>query len=364
MADYRRILYIGPYRELSGAGNCARNYIQALFEQGHDLCIAPIFRTGEIYPDNQISSDILPLEKNHLKKYDIVIQHCHPFDYVYNSSFDINIGLFQFNSATINPCLISRLALMDRIVVNSNFNKNILTKISNINCIVIPELIDINLCNGTYVDYEWLNKDRPVVFYTVGDMVERKNISQIIKAFLYTFNDQDNVELVIKTKPHFSHKSLDIINKEISYIIDKTYASLRLDKQNRKQPKIMVGQFDYEYLLALHKNSNVYVDASMAENFGYSCLEAALFDNYLIVNSNSSTSEISDLSIKTKSRPVYINDSYTTNFIENTAKDMWYEIDFHSLCDNLKSAYYLAINKPKIQHDLNKYAYPQIEKIL
>jgi glycosyltransferase involved in cell wall biosynthesis len=366
MHNNKNILYIGPYREYSGAGNAARNYIQALYEAGNDVCIAPIFYTGETYPENEISSDILPLENNHLKNYDIVIQHCHPFDYIYSNKFDINIGIYQFNSDSIRSTTISRLMLMDRIVLNSRHNKKIIDSLSSsIETIVVPELIDINLKNKSYIEYSWLKKKpNPVVFYTIGDFIERKNIQDIIRAFIYTFRDNDNVELIVKTKPHYSHKQQDLINKEIEYYIEKIYASLRLDKKSNKQPKIMVGQFDYSYLLALHKNCNIYVDASMAENFGYTCLEAALFDNYLIVNENSSTQEISPLAFRTSSRPVNISDSYTANFVDNTVQDFWYHINFEHLCDNMRNAYFKAIVSPKIKHNLNHYDYSNIGEMI
>lgn len=365
----KNILYIGPYREFSGAGNAARNYIQALFEIGHDICISPIYYTSDIYPDNEISSDILALENNYLSRYDVIIQHCHPFDYVYDSRFEKNIGIYQFNSADIHPSLITRLNLMDKIVVNSAFNYKALYKIcrteiaDKIN--IWPELIDRKLSNRSYVEYSWIKqKPRPVVFYTVGDLIERKNIHTIIKAFLYTFKDYDNVELIIKTKSHHSHNELDLINKELEYNIDKIYRCLKINKKSARQPKIMVGAFDYEYLLALHQNSNVYIDCAMSENFGYSVLEAALFGNYLIVNENSSTAEISNNCLLTHSMPITINDSYTTNFIENTPERYWYEVSFESICENMLKAYCLALCNPKTEHDLTKYHYQTMENLL
>lgn len=364
---YKNILYIGPYREFTGAGHTARNYIQALFEAGHDICIAPIFYTGEIYPENEISSDILPLETNYLKTYDTVIQHCHPFDYVFSAKFQQNIGLYQFNSGNIHPSISNRLRLMDKIIVNSKFNHQILYNIYPFNNVyVVPELINHKLKDKKYIEYSWLQtKNKPVVFYTIGDFIERKNINQIIKAFIYTFSMDDNVQLIIKTKQHHSHKQKDLINKEIEYSINKIYSILRKNKKDVHAPKIMIGQFEYDHILALHQNSNIYVDASMAENFGYSTLEASMMGNYLIVNENSSSSEISDNCIKTQSKPIQTNDSYASNFIDNTIKNFWYEINFDSLCENMLKTYHKAMVTPKIIHNnLDKYYYSNVESII
>lgn len=367
MGKNKNILYIGPYREFGGAGNSARNYIQALFESGHDVCIAPIFYTGDTYPENEISSDILPLENNTLRNYDIVIQHCNPFDYVYSNKFDINIGIYQFNSGVINNSILSRLNLMDRIVVNSTFNFNVINKSAKQELVdkilVCPELIDTRLKNKEYPEYPWINHNS-VVFYTIADLIERKNIQKIITAFLYTFGTEDKAELIIKTKPHYSHRENDLVNKEIQYMIDKIYKTLRLDKNHCKQPKIMVGAFEHRAVLGVHKNANIYIDASMAENFGYSVLEAALFDNYLIVNENSSTSEISSSCLLTESRPINITDSYTNTFMENTIDQYWYDVDFHHLCSNMQTAYFSGLGNKCVSHDLSKYAYKNVENIL
>lgn len=367
MGKHKNILYIGPYREFGGAGNSARNYIQALFESGHDVCIAPIFYTGDTYPENEISSDILPLENNHLKHYDIVIQHCNPFDYVYSNKFDINIGIYQFNNSTLNNSVLSRLNLMDRIVVNSNFNFDVINRSAKQELIdkvlVCPELINLNLKDKQYIKYPWINPNS-VVFYTIADLIERKNIQKIITAFLYTFRTEDSAELIIKTKPHYSHREKDLVNKEIHYMIDKIYRILRLEKNQCKQPKIMVGSFEYEAVLSVHNNANIYVDASMAENFGYSVLEAALFDNYLIVNENSSTAEISSSCFLTESRSINTIDSYTNMFMENTIDQYWYDVDFHHLCSNMQTAYLSALGNKCVSHDLTKYGYQNVENIL
>ena len=57
---HKKILYIAPYREMTGYGNSARNYIEALNKQGHDVCIAPIYISATNYPEEYIDKEILP----------------------------------------------------------------------------------------------------------------------------------------------------------------------------------------------------------------------------------------------------------------------------------------------------------------
>lgn len=366
MVNKKKILYIGPYREFSGAGNSARKYIEALHRGGHDICISPIFYTGEIYPENDISSDILPLESNYLNSYDIIIQHCHPFDFNYDHNFSKNIGIFQFNSCQLSPSLGSRLNLMDEIIVNSEFNEHVIKKSRldiNKKIKIVPELIDTNIIYQKYNEYEWIDK-KSCVFYTIGDMTNRKNIEKIILAFLYSFNQRDSVELVIKTKPHFSHRDANIVYKEIEYILSKCYRILRKNKEELKQPKIMVGAFQEHHLNSIHYNCNCYIDASKAENFGYSVLEAATFGNYIITNKNSSTSGISNKTISTQSQKINIIDPDTPSFVYNRLEDYWYDIDIIELSNNMKKVALKYQCDQEISHEISQYDYSNIEKLL
>lgn len=362
----KNILYIGPYRDFSGAGNSCRNYIHALHKAGHDLCIAPIFYTGDIYPENQISSEILPLETNHLSNYDIIIQQCSPFDYCRDYSFEKNIGIFQFSSGSISPSIISRLNIMDKIIVNSPFNYNAVKshcdthQLSN-KIKVFPELIpEINL---NYEEYNWIKKDS-CVFYTIGDMIDRKNIEKIVLAYLQTFNAEDNVELVIKTKNHYSDKETGLIQKTVNYMLERSYRIIKKNQKDTLKPKIMIGQFSQEGILSLHKNCSCYIDAARAENFGMSVLEACAFNNHIIVNANSSTKDISDNAWLTQSYKAHTIDSHSSNFIKNRISDFWYDVDVMDLAANMRSVYMQHQTQQESSHNLDKYQFSTVNELI
>jgi len=368
MPIHERILYIGPYREFSGAGNSARNYIEALYKKGHEVCISPLFPTGDLYPENDISSEILPLENNYQKTYDIVIQHCHPFDYVYDHRFSKNIGIYQFNSLNIKPIIFSRLDLMDNIVVNSNINLETINRTANTKLSdklrLVPELIDLNkIKDKQYSKYEWIKKlNDPYIFYVIGNFIERKNFYKILSAFVYSFDTECNVELVIKTKNHYSIDDIGLIEKELDYMMNKIYGSVRKQKERCKQPKIMVGKFSYDALLSMHSNLDCYIDVSQAENFGYGVLEAASFNNDIITNELSSSTEIVP-SYKVSSKITNANDSLTKNFIENNLTDIWSDVDFNSLVNAMKTAEINRYNKVN-NYDLSEYDYHNVNKLL
>lgn len=364
--SYKKILYIGPHREYSGAGNSCRNYIKALHRAGHDVCVAPIFYTSDLFPEEEMDSEILPLETNYLRSYDFIIQHCHANDYVYDHRFEKNIGIFQFNSYPIDSVSTDSLKILDSIVVNSRFNLSKLTE--NISSDLsqkikyVPELIDIDrIQNSKISKYQWIN-DNEFVFYTFGDLVDRKNFFKIVLAYIELFYDDPTTSLIIKTKPHFRNADDVMVKKEIDYMFSKAYSVLRTPTiEKRREPKIMVGKFDEEALISLHKNCNCYIDVSMGENFGYPVLEATAIGNTVITNRNSSSAEINPNAFMVNSYPIRVFDAYNENRIQNRTENYWYDVDYDSLKEQMIQARYGMVNT---NVDISRYSYDNVEDIL
>lgn len=363
---YKKILYIGPYREFSGAGNSARNYIHALYKSGHDVCISPIYITGDIYPENEISSEILPLENNYLKNYDIIIQHCHPFEWVHRAGHALNIGIFQFNSLKLHPLLSHRLSLVDRVVVNSVNNETIVNRITTTkNIVYCPELIDTDSLNRNFHIYEWNNKkDKPYTFYLIGDFIDRKNFTKAISGYITAFSKNDNVQLILKTKPHYTHNNENILHKEIEYELEKIFHANKLSKERAPEIKIMIGKFTYDQLLNLHYNGDCFIDISMGENFGFSTLEAAMFQKDIIVNSKSSSNEIPDKKYSVLSSQVYIHDPHNNNMIDNRTTNMWSNIDFDNYVSYLKTSYLNRYENKSTKNSISKFTYDQVNALI
>lgn len=361
----KKILYIGPYREFGGSGNSARNYIHALYMAGHDVCISPIYVTGDIYPENEISSEILPLENNHLKNYDIIIQHCHPCEYVYTKGVAKTIGIFEFNSYKLCPTLSSRLKLVDTLVVNSLNNQKIVKNLLPEHDIkYVPQLIDKNIVNQHFERYQWNSgSNRPYSFYLIGDFIHRKNFIKAINGYVTTFSRNDNVQLIIKTKPHYSHNNENILHKEIEYELGRVFDANKITKENAPDIKIMLGKFDYKQILTLHYNGDCYIDVSMGENFGFSTLEAALFNKNIIVNNRLSSYNIPSSKYGVSAKPINTYDPYDKNFISNRTNNLWFDIDFEDYIKSLKIAYTNRYDSV-CTNELNEYDYSNIDQLL
>lgn len=371
---HKKILYIAPYREMTGYGNSARNYIEALNKQGHDVCIAPIYISATNYPEEYIDKEILALEGNHSENYDVVIQHCHPLNYSYDHRFSMNIGIFQFNSQNIHPGFLPFLNLMDRIIVNSQLNASIVKKTgldTEKKLRVVPQVIDTEIDYSDLISSQEDIKKKPYVFYTIGDLSIRKNIFKIISAFIKQFRNIDNVELIIKINCN-DDKKKSKIERDIREKISKIYTELKINSLYAKSPKVIIGDINSKALMKIHANSDCYIDASMGSNFGYSVLQAALFGNDIIVNKNISSSEIVQTPYLLNSYLVNIQDSISDKFIDNRTEDYWMDVEYSDLCEKISLAYlnrYDNINvgvDPLIRQSniLEAYSFKNSDKIL
>lgn len=282
------ILYIGPYREFSGMGNAARNYIKALYRSGNNVSIRPIYNDHSIYPELAIEKDILELEHNSKTRYHKVIQHCYPHQFIYDSRFDTNIGITHFETADINKTISEYLNILDVIVVGSSANKNtVLSSGFNKNIHVIPEPIDIEIIQNYITNNKKETKDYNYKFYTIGNFSDRKNITTLLTAFLILSNHYPDIELVLKFR-NISNTSE--INRLIEYEFEKIYSSVR--NNFVKKPKLFVGDISYDNILYIHHNNDCYISSSFGESFGYSALEAMVFNNNIVCTNNTGFNDL------------------------------------------------------------------------
>ena len=86
-----KILYIGCYREGTGWGNSAIDYILSLDSAGVEVVCRPVKLNNR---NPEIPNRILELEARDSSGCDICIQHVLPHHMEYNSAFKKNIGLY------------------------------------------------------------------------------------------------------------------------------------------------------------------------------------------------------------------------------------------------------------------------------
>jgi glycosyltransferase involved in cell wall biosynthesis len=355
------ILYIGPYREFSGMGNAARQYIQTLIAAGYNISVRPIYNIYQSYPDIEIPNQILELEKNSSKKYHACIQHSYPHQFCKYSKFDKHIGIIHIENNSPLTELSSFLSIMDDIVVGTSLVKNNIeqdnykfdTKIHH-----IPEPIDIDIIRQT-MNRSKESANNRYKFYTIGDFVKRKNIQDIMYAFLSLSKIFDDIELIIKLKSH--QNNTQALQQTIDYMFEQIYGDIQININ--KKPKILFGAIKYDAILHLHHANDCFINASSGESFGYSTLEALAFNKNIIVNNNIGTSEIiSDgcglLSDTTES---ICYDKDRTYPIYNTIRQKWRKPIIQNLVNCMASCYMENEKQKKIRiqkqnESLNNYS--------
>jgi glycosyltransferase involved in cell wall biosynthesis len=275
------ILFIGPYREFSGAGNASRNYIKSLIKTGNNISIRPIYNLYTDYEDVSLDQDIIELEANYSKKYHTVVQHCYPHQLSYNNKFDKHVGILHFESCGYKSNILQYLSILDHIIVGSDFMKNDLKPKIRSKISTIPEPIDLEDIYG-YRDSNCPKDRNSYSFYIIADWVSRKNILDVVLAFANIASYYPNIELVIKTKSHTGEDT--DIQRIIEYELSRLYNSISY----KIKPKIVVGEIAKEGIYYIHNNNDCYINISSGESFSYSSLEALAFNNNIIVSRKTS----------------------------------------------------------------------------
>lgn len=329
------ILYIGPYREFSGRGMAARNYIKALVYSGHNVSIRPIYSTFKSYPGFDISNDILELENNFNKKYHTVIQQCYPHEYYLDKRFDKTIGIVNLESINYKGRLDDYLSIPDELIAPSNFVKQAINENKNFNICVIPEPIDIEEISEYKNNKN--NKDKKTLdfmFYVIADFLPKNNILEILEAFWLAFDDNYNVELVIKTKNKI--QEFTNLHQTIEYEFSKINPNI---SRYKKKPRLVIGEVKKEAVHYLHNNCDCCIDLSSSRCFGRSILEALAFGNAAIAHEFTSQSEIiSDTNnFLVESELVDCKDTIKVHDIYNTFDQKWYYPNKNSLIKQLNN---------------------------
>lgn len=144
---------------------------------------------------------------------------------------------------------------MKSILIHNNFNKSIY---------VIQHNINKNISN-IVKEYK---TNKPYIFYTICKIDDpRKNIKNLIKCYLNTFTNKDNVMLYIKG--YENNKIPDF------FYNPKTSPKIKIDTYNIPDKDI----------IEIHKNCDCYISMAHSEGVGLGMLEASTIGNPVITTS-------------------------------------------------------------------------------
>jgi glycosyltransferase involved in cell wall biosynthesis len=318
-----KVLYIGVYRDGTGWGNAAQNYILALDRAGVDVVPRSV-NLSQTHDEVQayVPDRIAELEENDEHGCDVCIQHILPDLMEYNGHFDMNIGMYAYETTHFrNTCWANKLNMMDQVwVFNHCMLESAHNSYVNVPTAIVPHCFDMSRYSQRYEPYPIPATEGKYVFYTIGEVTRRKNLAGLLKAFHLEFSPDEPVCLLIKG--HVMGMSQSESSRHIQGMIDEIKRGLRLypdvtDYHN----EILISQWlDDTEMMRLHQTGDCFVLPSYGEAWGIPGFEAmALGKTVVLTNEGGPAEYIEDSGLLVDGRyePVFIKPE------EVPAPDIW-----------------------------------------
>ena len=267
-----KVLYISNYKDGTGWGNAATDYILAMDSVGIDVVCRSISFNGE---KGEVHPRILELERKSSRHSNVCIQHLLPHMLDYNGRFEKNIALYESETSNFKSSRLTEyINTMDEAwVVNKQMSEASLSSGVESPIRIIPHTFDTSKYDKEYkpLDIPYMDIENKFVFYFIGEAIRRKNIFALIKAFHLEFDVDEPVDLIIKASK--GGMSDDDCGKYIKELCDTAKENLKLYPSNDlyKSEFITTGFLDNEKMMRFHKTMDCFVMPSYGEAW---CLPA------------------------------------------------------------------------------------------
>ena len=360
------ILYVGHYRESSGWGQVARDYILALDSVGVDV----VPRSIDLGLANfDIPNRIKELEQRDPTKCDIIIQHVLPHYMKYDSHFKKNIGLFELETQNIGHTQwVNHLNLMDELWVpcsDMEMIEGVNTPIK-----VVPHTFEMQQYTMVRPVMDIPQLKNKFVFYFIGEFSVRKHIASMLRAFHAEFSIEEPVEIVLKVNKN-GLNTQELVN-ELSQFCNKIKENLRIypSLDIYKPEVIITNTLSREDILRLHKTCNCFVCSSHGEAWCIPAFEAMALGNIVISSNTGGPKDYIDANrngmlVKGSMEPVFGQHEAMPGF--GTSREKWFNISVSDLMKTMRRAYEMSPEKKnrmktEAQMSACKYSYEQIGK--
>jgi glycosyltransferase involved in cell wall biosynthesis len=270
-----KVLYVGVYRDPTGWGQAARDYILALDAAGVDVVPRPL----KLDPHQaKLPDRIRELEAGSSRGCDVVVQHVLPHQMDYNGRM-LNVGLYATETSDFkSSAWAERVNAMDRAVVINRQSKaaseasGVTVPVS-----VVPHACDVTRYQKSYDCPDLLkpHKDRgEFLFYTVGEFTPRKNLVALLKAFHLEFDPDEPVGLVIKaSRPGLSPAEC---RRAVEGLCEEVKRGLKLHggPEHYKQEVVITDRVTDHVMLRIHAGCDCFVQPSRGEAWSIPAFDA------------------------------------------------------------------------------------------
>lgn len=362
------ILFIGPSNQQDGWNVACKHYIKALATTNCNLTVAPLYTSSPAYQSDPL---IQELSRNRFDKYDAVIQNCLPYYFEYDKSFGKNIGLSAFETKNWTNGWQNKIKMMDSLWVPSIANRNMICtpKIDD-NVEIVNEPCDPAIYETDYPKISSEITDGKVVFYWIGEYIQRKNLDVVIKAFHTEFHPSEPVELVIKTNmgQHHPDAVLKKVEEDIAEI--KRKLALFSTLEDYKSEYIITHRISDEEMYGLHQSCDIFIMPSSGEAWSLPMFDAFGFGNRIISTPTGCYYEIGDEDSYEYQGQYTIQSTYDNIYLEHrpypdlfTPNEKWLIPNISSLRRGMRREFNMVQeNRQKIKRDLSRFSYETVGK--
>jgi glycosyltransferase involved in cell wall biosynthesis len=354
-----KLAYLSVFRDGTGYSNQAIRNALAMEAGGIDVVTRTIVLSQT--KNEELAKRVKHLEQKSTDNVDVVVQHVLPHRFEYKNGVK-NIGLFcwettHFNRSNWGHCcnLMNEIWVPSIQSAQAVKNSNVFVPVK-----VFPCACDITRFNNPPEPLEIAPLKDKCVFYVIGEMIRRKNIVAILRAFYSAFSLRNDVTLVIKTNVpgKSSSEATEIIQNTIGDIKKSLHTYI---KHPQYPPVVCMTDFLPDKKLdQLHTACNVFVSVSHGEAWGIGAHDAMGFGNPVILSNWGSFPELVSAQASDYWRPAdnkfdhpgdidcgwLVKGCLTPCFgaVESfpdlyTAEEHWYDPDICHLIKCMKQAY-------------------------
>ncbi len=363
-----KVLFIGHYRENSGWGHGAQDYILAMDKAGINV-VPRCVKLGMNAPE--LPQRLLDLENQSSQGAEVCIQYVLPHLMDYNGGFKKNIGMYttETDSFTYSGW-VGKLNCMDELWVANHQMK----RAANRSGVTTKTKIVNYPINTDKFDKEYEPLDIPpingdFVFYSICDLTIRKNLVALVKAFHLEFSPSEPVSLLLKSGKFgkSSQENQQMIADDCNRI--KSNLKLYKDIADYKPEIIITDTLSEEDLSRLHVTGDCFVCSSYGEAWCIPAMDALGYGNPVICTDIGGPSEFVNFDngypCGYHKEPVFgMTDTFGDIF---TGREQWYSIDIDELRHSMRLAYEQYTNdvnwNAKREHarkTVQKYSYEAI----
>ena len=364
-----KVLYIGHYKEGTGWGHAAIDYILAMDAVGIDVVCRSINFNDK---PAEIPKRIQELEEKSLKGCDVCIQHILPHYMDYNGNFKKNIALYATETDSFERTnWPERINFMDEAwVINEQMVEASKRSGVNIPVKVVPHACDTSKFNKTYGKFEIPQLQDTFIFYFIGELIRRKNLVALIKAFHIEFDTNEPVSLVVKANK--SGMDEDECFNHIKEICVQVKTNLKLypAPDDYKKEVIIAQRLSEEDMCRLHVTGDCFVAPSFGEAWCIPAFDAMGFGSTPICTDTGGMKDFlkegGGTLVKAYPEPAF---GMTETFQDlYTGYEDWHNIDIRELQKAMRRMYnlslenspeYLSIKKTGLEN-VDRYSYKAV----